>query len=637
MNPRVAQDLPSHLWALAVAALSVIVASCGGNDEAAQEIIQGKVMDGYISGAVVCLDANGNGRCDEGEQRTPTDASGAYQLSVPAGSSGPLIAEIRAGQSRDSDQPDQAVDSAYRMASPSKTYSADITPFTTLVHLRGERDFALAEDLVRNDLGLPPRFDIRLTAAPAPGTLTQAVAKSIVIALKAAEARLDMASADALQTVVAAFPAALTELPQLQIWTKDAAPIESKEVYVEATFKLTNPAISMQPYELNGKIRGRGHTTWGQPKNPYKVQFSNDAAYAKVPDFLGMKKNRNWALLADHFDRSLMRNKLALSLGSSSVVADGLKWTPSGQHLEVWLNGDYVGVYLLTEDIRIDPARLDIKKMSAKAEVNDVDGGYIVEVDARLDCYSSADVDLRLFMPRGALICIDTPDEEAITQAQLAYIKGYLRQVEEDLYAANRLDKINAVSFADWYLLQELFKNLDAVFFSSDFMWKDTDSATNPQDRLLNMGPIWDFDRAAGNSIHYETWRSDGCWITQPDPRVAGAGNWFSKIFDNRDFLALTLQRWKLKRPNLERFVNASIDTYARRLEQAQQRNFTRWPTLGEFLTNYYTFYTYEEEVAFVRRFLNERIAWLDRAYASPEAFAALCMSASPAVARGLP
>jgi hypothetical protein len=625
MNARIAQYLPSHLRALAVAALCVIVASCGGNDEAAQDIIQGKVMDGYISGAVVCLDANGNGRCDEREPRTPTDASGAYQLSVPAGSSGPLVAEIRAGQSRDSDQPDQAVDSAYRMASPSKAYSADITPFTTLVHLRGERDFALAEDLVRNDLGLPPKFDIRLTAAPAPGTLTQAVAKSIVIALKAAEATLDMASADALQTVVAAFPAALTELPQLHIWTKDAAPILSKEVYVDATFKLINPAASMQPYELNGKIRGRGQSTWGQPKNPYKVQFSNDAAYAKVPDFLGMKKNRNWALLADYFDRSLIRNKLALSLGNSVVFSDGLKWTPSGQHVEVWLNEDYVGVYLLTEDIRIDPARLNIKKMSSSATVNDVDGGYIVEVDVRLDCYNQGDINLQIVMPQGAPICIDTPDEEAITQAQLAYIKGYLRQVEEDLYGANRIDRINAASFADWYLLQEIFRNVDANFFSSDFMWKDTAASTDPRDRLLNMGPIWDFDRGAGNNDALDAWETDGCWVNTPDSRFAGNGNWFSKIFDNPEFLALTLERWKLKRPALERFINASIDTYSRRLAQAQERNFARWPIFGVPLTNHYTFSNHAEEVAFVRTFLNTRMAWLDKAYASREVFATTC------------
>ena len=229
-----------------------------------------------------------------------------------------------------------------------------------------------------------------------------------------------------------------------------------------------------------------------------------------------MKKQRNWALLADYFDRSLIRNKLALSLGSSSVFADGLKWTPSGQHVEVYLNDDYVGVYLLTEDIRIDPARLNLKKMSSNPAANDVDGGYIVEVDIRLDCYKGADLNLQLVTRQGVPFCIDTPDEEAITPSQLAYIKNLLVQVETDLYGPNRLERINPASFADWYLVQELFRNNDALFISSDYMWKDTGAAADPKDRLLNMGPLWDFDRSAGNVNYFDNWKTEGCWVSKP-------------------------------------------------------------------------------------------------------------------------
>ena len=626
MRARTRWLLFEGLKSLAVAALCAAAVSCGGGDDepgSIGETVRGKVIDGYISGAVVCLDGNGNGRCEDGEARTVSDASGAYELAVPPGSTAPLLAEMKAGQARDSDDPAAAVDKSYRMASPSKTYSTNITPFTTLVYASRETDLALAEDLVRNELGLPPRFDMAMDAVPAAGTLKHAVAKSIVIALKAADPTLDLSAAGAMQAVVAAFPPALTDLPQLRIATRDGAPIASKEVYVDATFKLTNPAVSAQPVDLNGKIRGRGNITWGQPKNPYKVQFSNDAAYAKVADFLGMKRNRNWALLADYFDRSLIRNKLALSLGSSVVFSDGIKWTPSGQHVEVWLNDDYVGVYLFTEDIRIDPARLNIRKMSSKPADSEIDGGYIVEVDAPLDCYAGDDINLQLVTPQGARICIDTPDEEAITPAQLAYIKDLLLRVEEDMYGANRIDRLNAASFADWYLLQELFKNVDANFYSSDFMWKDSDASASPQDRLLNMGPIWDFDLSVGNAFWFDAWMVDGCRVTAQDPR--GFGNWYRKIFDNPAFLSLTLERWKSKRPALERFINASIDTYSRRLAQAQERNFARWPIFGVPLTNYYIFSSHAEEVAFVRTFLNARTAWLDRVFASPASFAAMC------------
>ena len=594
------------------------VAGCVPTSE--QELVTGRVLDGRIEGALVCLDLNRNGRCDGSEAQVYSDAAGAYQLTIPRDSTAPLVAEVIAGRSRDNDPTPTTIDVSFRMASPSRAYSTDITPYSTLVHLTGQSDYLLAEDLVRDMLGLPPKYDIGPGAATVTGSLKQTVAKAAVTALKATGMALDLSAPGALAVVVAAFPAALTELPQLRIATKSGTPIESKEDYVDATYSLTNPAAAVPAAALNGRIRGRGNSTWGQPKRPYKIQFSNDASYARITDVLGMKKQRNWALLADYFDRSLIRNKLALSLGSSSVFSDGLKWTPSGQHVEVYLNDDYIGVYLLTEDIRIDPARLNIKKMSSNPTVNDVDGGYIVEVDFRLDCYKGPGLDLQLVTASGVPFCVDTPDEEAITPSQLAYIKSLLVEVENDLSGPDPFASIDPASFVDWYLIQELFRNNDAAFISSDFMWKDTQAATNPRDRLLNMGPLWDFDRSAGNVNYLGNWETQGCWVSKPYQ-----ANWFSKLFDNPDFLALTLSRWKEKRGALGVFVNRAVETYARRLAIAQQRNFDRWPIFDVPLTNYYVFANHAEEVAFVRHFLNERMLWLDQAYASPEAFKTLC------------
>jgi hypothetical protein len=611
---------------LFIIAVAFLLAACGGGGGGTieTELIRGQVVGGgLIEGALVCADLNANGRCDGDETQTRSDASGGYQLAVPKNAAVPLVAEIIAGSARDADQGGTPVDVSYRMATPSHRYSTNITPYTTLVHLSAETDFPLAEDETRNTLGLPPKFDINAGSAAAAGSLTQAVAKSAITALKATGLALDLAAASALGQVIAAFPRALTDLPVLRISTKDAVPIVSREIYVDATYLLTNPAIPDQAAALNGKIRGRGHSTWGQPKNPYKVQFSNDAKYAGISDVLGMKKNRNWALLADYFDRSLMRNKLALSLGGSSVFADGLKWGPSGQHIEVYLNNAYVGVYLLTEDIRIDPARLNIKKMSSSASVNDVDGGYIVEVDSRLDCFNDGVINLQHLTPQGAPFCIDTPDEGSITHNQIGYIKNLIDGVERDMYDRNRIDKINPASFADWYLIQELFRNNDAVFFSSDFMWKDTDAAANPADRLLNMGPLWDFDLSAGNINYNDNWKTEGCWVTRISP--GGPPNWFSRIFDNHDFRDLVLSRWKQKRPALAKFINTGIDTYARRLELPQQRNFATWPIFDVPPRNYYIFSTHAEEVAFVKSFLNQRMAWLDEVYASPDSFNTLC------------
>ena len=179
------------------------------------------------------------------EAQVYSDAAGAYQLTIPRDSTAPLVAEVIAGRSRDSDQPQTTVDVSFRMASPSRAYGTDITPFSTLVQLTGQSDYPLAEDLVRDLLGLPPKYDIKLSAAAEPGSLKQTVAKAVVTALKANGLALDLSAPDALAAVVAAFPAALTDLPQLRITTKDGAPIESKEDYVDATYVLTNPAAAV--------------------------------------------------------------------------------------------------------------------------------------------------------------------------------------------------------------------------------------------------------------------------------------------------------------------------------------------------------------------------------------------------------
>jgi CotH kinase protein len=587
-----------------------------------QGAIQGQVFGHDPEQALVCADVNGNGRCDQGEAQTLSDAAGRYELMPPTGFDGSLVAEVLAGQARASDQPGTTVDPSYRMASPAPGYSTHITPFTTLVQLTKETNFRLAEELVRNELGLPPRFAINLDAVPADGSLTKAVATSVVTALKATAATVDFSSPDALAQVVAAFPSALTDLPTLRITTKAGAPIVSKETYIDATFLLTNPAVSNEPVALSGQIRGRGHSTWGQPKNPYHVKFADDSALAALPEVLGMTKGRHWALLADYFDKSLLRNKLAYSLGNSSVFADGLKWTPSGQHLEVFLNGDYIGVYLLTETIRLDPGRLDIKTMSADPAVNDVDGGYIVEVDTRGDCYASANVNLQHRTPQGVPVCIDTPNEEDITPAQVAYVNGFLDNVEADVYGPGLLAQLNATSFADWYLLQELFRNWDAVFLASDFMWKDTNAAASVADRVLNMGPIWDFDISAGNVAGLE--QSEGCWVSRESE---WSTSWIPPLLAKPAFLDLVLSRWKQKRSALETFINSSIDTYARRIDAAQQRNFARWPVLGVPLAlgDYFLLPTHAEQVAFLKHFLDERMTWLDRAYATPASFEAMC------------
>ena len=223
--------------------------------------------------------------------------------------------------------------------------------------------------------------------------------------------------------------------------------------------------------------------------------------------------------------------------------------------------------------------------MSTDPAVNDLDGGYSVEVDARLDCYNQGDLNLQQRTPIGVPICVDTPDESAKTLKQLSFVKSLINAVEQDLYDRKSMERINPVSFADWYLLSELFRNNDSIFYSSVFMWKDTDAAPNPQDRLLNLGPLWDFDQSAGNTHNNDNWKTEGCWVSKSP---GGWPNWLNKLFDNTDFLNLAIRAGSRSGLHWRSSSTPASTRLFAGWTPPQQRNFATWPISWVPLTNHY-------------------------------------------------
>lgn len=602
-----------------LSAVLLLLSACssGGGADASAEIAGRVAADGVLSGRV-CADLNRNDLCDASEPVDTMDGTGAFRLRVPESTDPPLLAAVSTGSAPG--------DGGYRMASPSVSYSTTITPFTSLVHWIGEPSPALAEDLARDLLGLPTGLELRADPASPPADPRVALLSRLTLEwLQTVHAGPDAKGPIDLQRLLASLPAELSELPRLHITTRDTASIDSKETYIDARFELSHPVLHEQPLELDGRIRGRGNATWEYPKKPYRIQFTNNAGYAAITDVAGMKKNRHWVLLADYLDRSLMRNKLAFSLANSVLFRDGMKWNPSGVHVEVVLNGEYVGVYLLAENIRIGSSRLDIREMSTNPDRAEVDGGYVVEADARLDCYRDPTLDLQYVSPLGATrFCIDTPDEEDITRAQLQYIKAYLDDVERELHASGPAGSINAESFADWTLHNELFKNLDAPFLSSVFLWKGSDQALMDADRKLNLGPIWDFDVSAGNFDLPPVHMPVGCWVSAKHSFYDGA-NWLNLLAQKPEHEALLASRWMAIQPGVESFVGKSIAIQRARLQAAQARNFQRWDILGQKLVSHYTWNSWDEEVDFLANFLVDRSRWMSEIFSAKGAYRRSC------------
>jgi hypothetical protein len=376
-------------------------------------------------------------------------------------------------------------------------------------------------------------------------------------------------------------------LPVLRITTDNDAPIASRDVYLGGQMTLESSGATAVSGAL--QIRGRGNSTWDlMPKKSYRLKLAD-----KQP-LLGLPSSRDWVLLANHSDKTLLRNTLAMELGA----AMGMAWTPRGRFVEVHHGTRYLGVYLLTENIKIAKDRVDIDELGE----DDVDtavitGGYLLEVDFRQDGHT-------IFTGIDQLPVVFQDPEEPTT-AQEAYLSDYLDEFEQVLYSADFANPatgyaayIDVDTFVRWFIVNEVFRNRDANMWTSCWMYK-------PRSGRLHMGPLWDFDIAAGNINYDGAWETSGWWIRDAP--------WFSRLFEDPAFRARAKQLWNEAKAGPLPAMIASIDTHAAELQQAQLNNFQRWPVLETYVwPNKQIPGSYAGELDYLRSWLTARIAWMD-------------------------
>ncbi|MEO6916346.1 MAG: CotH kinase family protein, partial [Chitinophagaceae bacterium] len=271
---------------------------------------------------------------------------------------------------------------------------------------------------------------------------------------------------------------AFTGIPILYITTE--SPVDSKDVYVNGSLKVDgNMEFSEGLYDGAIQIKGRGNSTWFQPKKPYKIKLASKSK------LLGMSSDKEWVLLANYLDKSLLRNKVGFELGKRF----NMTYTPKSRFVEVFLNGSYLGNYLLLENIKVSSERLNINQMDV-ANPNDSLGGFLTQVDARLDgttWFTSY---------RDVPFVMQTPD--VLPERNLQYIKNFINKIEAKIYSyqfnpvTGYAADLDIDKFVDWYLINEVMATNDACFYSSVYMFRDRGGK-------LTMGPLWDFDLSSGN------------------------------------------------------------------------------------------------------------------------------------------
>ena len=360
------------------------------------------------------------------------------------------------------------------------------------------------------------------------------------------------------------------------------------------------------------------------PKTGYGFELRTDADADTSVALLGMPAEEDWVLNGPYSDKSLLRNALAYSL-----AAELMPYAPRTRYVDLVLDGDYRGVYLLTEKIKRDRNRVDISKLKATDLAGDsLTGGYILKFDKGPGGSLGSDFQLpaaNLAGARPSNYVYHYPRLRDIQPEQAAYIQDWFAEFERRLAGARFDDPVDGYaplvdleSFVDFFLVNELAKNVDGYRLSTYF-YKDRDDV----DGRLHMGPVWDFNLAFGNAGYcdaneVENWMvyfQDYC----PDDAYY-APFWWPRILASRIFKRALVRRYaELRAPG----GALSDDALARRLDslaapltpEVVDRNFARWPVLGEYTwPNPVIVDSHAEAVDDLRQWLRDRTAWMDGA-----------------------
>ncbi|MHA6510611.1 CotH kinase family protein [Tessaracoccus sp. Y1736] len=404
---------------------------------------------------------------------------------------------------------------------------------------------------------------------------------------------------------------AVSDLPTMFIDLADAEETRNtldfvhadKDNEVASLVDLVDPSDAANDLTaLPGVFEGRGNFTWTLDKKPYQIKFKT------AQTVLGMPSHRTWVLLANHADPSLLRNRLAYDLAADF----GLAYSPETRFVDLVVEGEYLGNYLLSEKTEVGTNRVELQ----------TNGGILAELDNNYgtaeDTYFAADQTGTLFVLKGAVLDDDIPLSPEL-QAEWDDFRQLINDFEELIYAEDQnweaiASLIDAESFLKYYFVVEVAENPD-VRASSVYFYRD-----GPGD-VLHAGPVWDFDIGLGNYREEALGGNPASDYVQNVRFYRRGGNdWFAQLFRNPEFFKAASRIYQDELQDDIRASLSDIDLWEAEIKDSAQRNFDLWDdvlgqqsvlgTRGRLISS-----SWESEVAFLANWVGSRIDHLDRTY----------------------
>ena len=422
-------------------------------------------------------------------------------------------------------------------------------------------------------------------------------------------------------TVTALFeliPTGEIGLPVFRITTDDGQGIYSKDVYKTCKISVSNAEAKYCFENASANIRGRGNSSWDWPKKPYKIKFDS-----KI-DLFGNGKAKKWTLIANYTDYSLVRNYMVYSLGQEFEALS--ETTTTTQFVEVYLNGRYDGVYLVCEQVETGSNRVDVEDDLEKfTDPNEL--GFLIELDKRVRDYNppsgstfvyDGDYYFRLsnnyrYFDEDTPFTIKSPDSDDAADLGLDfnvyvnYIRLYMDNALEVLWSGNYnavKEQFDVQSWAEGYIIDELFKNVDVVY-SSFYMFKDN------KDGKLYRGPLWDYDISSDNCNYYNP-------VNNANGIYATRNSIYKKLLEYTEFRALVVNILNEKAAKINMTLDNCVN-YVFARSDAFERNFERWPLLNwgrhegwiPVPDHLRSIPTWQEHVTHLRNWLNDSLNYM--------------------------
>lgn len=392
----------------------------------------------------------------------------------------------------------------------------------------------------------------------------------------------------------------LTNIPTIYIETFGNKAVTSKTNYIYATMTYIDGSKMTQYDSL--QIRGRGNSTWNLAKKPYRIKFKESTKFLGK----GYAKNKSWTLLANHADKSLLRNAVTFNMGEFL----GQPFNPASHFVDLVLNGTYLGNYQVSDQVNVDKNRVEVFEQEEIAtDTSNITGGYLIEIDG---FGTNEKVNFRT--NKNLIVSVKSPDDDIINAAQKDYIKEYINDFESSLFSSSFTDAENgyratadSATLVSWYLATELSANVDG--FWSTYIYKDRD------DPKLYFGPLWDYDIAYNNCNRVGD-------VTNRDMIDAGFGSdltkvWVKRMIQDPWFNDAVNNAWQQKLDEgLEEFLYNYIDSMATYLDRSQQKNYNRYSISSRVYNEIYLYSTYADYIDQLKRFIDQHIDFLTARFA---------------------